>query len=164
VLFLRDRGISIAARAVGAVSVVLAAAVGLAAYLPWRAGPLGTALSFDLSQDALALTITVGIIGVVLGIFANRIVRARAYLAAVIVPFALSWPDYHGSYVVILGGYDWVARSPASRTERLSVEAIDAIQASGQIAVQFGAATLAAILGVTLGIALRALVRNRSVR
>jgi hypothetical protein len=145
----------------GVTAVLVYLVLGLAIYLPWSLEAIRQSIATGLSQDAIALTVTVGIIGLGFGFFINTEVPVRAYLAALIVPFAFSWPDYQGAYIVLTGGFDWLARSLASDTERLPDEAVAAIQASGEIALQFAAGAGAALLGAAVGHVTKAYIGSR---
>lgn len=145
----------------GAFAVLLFVAAGLAVYVPWQTGALRGTLAAGLSSDAVALTVVSGIIGVGFGLAAHRTVPARAYLFGVVVPFAFSWPDYHGVYTVITGAFDPVLRGPQSRVERFTPAGVAEVQASGAIALQFAAAAVSAILGVALGMVVRRLASAR---
>lgn len=160
-LWLGERGRGFTAGAVGVGAVALLAVTAVAVYLPRQPRPLGEVAGTGLSSDAVSLTVVSGLIGVGFGLSANRLVPARAWLFGLVVPFAFSWPDFQGAYTVRTGRYSPVARGPERRLERLSEEAVAAVQASGAIAAQFIAAGAAALAGVTVGYVLRGIRARR---
>ena len=161
-LYLQGRKRSFPAGLTQILLTVAFVALGAIVFLPKIADPTAAIREVSLSGDAVALSVVAGLIGIGAGFAGHRRVAARPFLIALLVPLIASWPDFLGSYVYLTEGFNAVFFRPEIGSNmRLEPEAVEAVQRSAGILLQYLVSATAAIVGTSIAYVIKR-IRTRS--